>query len=147
MSSAYSNSPTLRLPIADSPLRRRASLFVAVLALGALWYGAERGYPLLALALAPVVAWICWGLRRAPWHGAALSWRQGEWQLCARGQPRRVELLPGAVTLPWLALVPLRYCAGGSRHYLWIFADSVSPAQWRLLRVRLRLPDPGRGAR
>lgn len=147
MSSAYSNSPALRLQIADSPLRRRAYICLVLLALGSLWYCAGRGYPLLAIALAPLLTWVCWSMPGACWQGAELCWRQGAWQLSVREQAHPVALLPGAVALPWVALVPFQLTVGGARRWLWIFADSVPFEQWRRLRVRLRLPDPGRGAR
>ena len=145
MSAAYSNSPELRLQIADSPLRRRAYLLIIAVALAAPWQAADRGYPLLATALVPMLAWLCWGMRRVPFEGAQLSWRRGEWQLAERGKQRRAEVAPGAVALPWVVLLPLRLA--GDRCYLWVFVDSVPRDQWRRLRVRVRLPDPGRGVR
>ncbi len=148
MSSAYSNSPVLRLPIADSPQRRRAVTFAVLVACAALWQIGARGYPLAALALAPAMAWLLHGLLRAPWQGAELHWRGGAWTLRRDAGCLRLQVEPGAVALPWVVLLPFRAASGdGARQYLWIFADAVPREQWRRLRVRVRLPDPGRVGR
>lgn len=147
MSEASLHSPALRLRIVDSPLGRRAFLYVAALALGIPWQLADRGHTVPALALAPLLTWLCWSLRRLPWCGASLSWRLGQWRLEVEGRELAITLAPGAVVLPWVLLFPFRFDGQGARHYLWLFVDGVEARAWRRLRVRVRLPDPGRGAR
>ena len=146
MSAVYLSSPALRLRIADSPLSRRTFLILALIGLGALGQAAARGYPWLAGALAPLLAWLCWGLRHVPLVGAELDWSRGEWRIAVGGSVVPVELATGAVALPWVVLFPYR-CAASRGRYLWVFADSVAPEDWRRLRVRIRLRAPDRGAR
>ena len=141
-----SNSPALRLRIADSPLSRITFVFFAALALGALVHAWVRGYPWLAFGMAPLFTWLCWGLRHVPQRGAELSWSAGEWRLAVGGRALPIALEAGAVALPWVVFVPYRGAVCG-RRCLWVYVDSVSPDDWRRLRVRIRLPDPGRGGR
>ena len=146
MSIAYSNSPALRLQIADSPLSRLTFSFLIVIAFGTVWLAAARGYPLLACGLLPFLAFLCWGLRRVPQQGAELTWSKGQWQVSCEGGVKPIELTAGAVALPWVVYFPYR-CSRQRRRCLWVFVDSVATEEWRRLRVRIRLPDPGPGAR
>ena len=108
--------------------------------------------PLLPLLLAPwsaaVAPW--WGLllaltlleslrsqRRIRRRTGYLSWPPGG-QLRWRDQRWHLQAVPWLT--PWAILLTLRN-AGGQRERLWLFADAMPPAAWRLLRQRLLMPE------
>ncbi|QUG74468.1 hypothetical protein GKQ23_05365 [Erwinia sp. E602] len=61
--------------------------------------------------------------------GRQLRWREQRWHL------QRPPWLT-----PWAILLTLRN-ARGKRERLWLFADAMPPAAWRLLRQRLLMPE------
>lgn len=111
-----------------------------------------HGAALLPLLLAP------WPAALAPWWGGllvltlleslrsqrrircrtgCLSWSLGR-QLRWREQRWHLQAAPWLT--PWAILLTLRN-ARGQRERLWLFADAMPPAAWRLLRQRLLMPE------
>jgi len=147
LSAPYSSSPTLRLTVGHSDIRRAllAGLSLSCLLAICLIWG--RGYPALAAALAPPVLLCLWSLRREPLRGATLQWQRGCWTLGAGHTRRPVRILPASASLRWVILVTWEELPAGRRGRLWLFADSAPADTLRRLRVRLTLESRRTSAR
>ena len=139
MSARCSNSPSLRLAIADSAVRRALHCLFCLLVAAALWRLAQRGYPGTALVLSPLAALACWRLSSQPLVGAVLSWERGEWTLQQGGVARIVSLSPGHCVLPWLIYLAWDKSVDAPAASVFLFPDSARPDELRRLRVRLSL--------
>jgi hypothetical protein len=125
-----------------TPSRRLLGALCALhlLALAAL-AGTALG-PAARLLAGALVAWSLLGqlrahvaLRRA--GATALAYREGQWWLgCADGE-RVVRPCADSTVLPWLIVLRLR--DGDRVRTLLVLADSLGSAQFRRLRVLLRL--------
>lgn len=75
--------------------------------------------------------------RRIRRRCGTLSWQSGR-QWYWREQRWQRQAAPWIT--PWMILLTLRN-SGGQRERLWLFADAMSAAEWRLLRQRLLMPE------
>jgi len=138
LSARYSNSHSLRLVIARSRIYRVLHRAWCLLSMAALYRLGQRGYPLLALMLAPVAIVCCWQTARQTLAGCVLSWNAGQWFISrgARAMPVTVERntsLPRVIYLAWIDP------ADSARGSALLFADSMPESDLRRLRVRLAL--------
>jgi hypothetical protein len=133
------SAPTLALPLRDSRgLRLYGGLLHACAAAGLLALPlpvAGRAALLVALFGSAFVT-----RRRGskPPRALELDGEGGCRLIEANGASRRGRLLPGALALPGLVLLPMRLGAGELRDVA-IAADALAPADLRRLRVRVRL--------
>ena len=138
MSARYSTSPTLHLRIGESKILKYLRLALLLAVLCSLFLVYLDGYPLLVLGLSPFVLWLGWQFRTQPFCGALLCCHEGHWSLDCGGGAQPVKLDQRGVCLPWVIYLPLRGIER-RRQGLWLFADSASQQDLRLLRVRLAL--------
>ena len=139
MSARCSNSPSLRLTIADSVVRRALHCLFCLLVTATFWRLAQRGYPGTALVLSPLAALACWRLSSRPFVGAVISWERGEWTMQQNGVVRIVSLAPGHCVLPWLIYLAWDKSVDAPAASVFLFPDSARPDELRRLRVRLSL--------
>jgi len=139
LSARYSNSPALRLQAGKSPLRAALCGGLCLLGVYALWGVYTRGYPWLAMLLAPGVTGLLWRLGRDPVAGVELCWHRGVWTLERGGVRRPIAVTRRSTATPWVICLAFSDLSGASGGHLWIYSDSVSGEQWRRLRVRLTL--------
>ena len=139
MSARYSTSPSLRLRIGKSRLRAVLyGAFCLVIAY-ALWSLFDRGYPYLLFLLTPLVAVLLWHLRTDPMLGVELCWQKGLWTLERAGVQRRIVITRRSRAMPWWIYLGFNDLTGGSTGHIWLYVDSASGQQLRLLRARLTL--------
>ena len=139
MSTKYSTSPSLRLIVGNSVLRRVLLAGLCFCAVYSLYRLSIRGYPLLALSLLPLAGLSCWRLSVEPLHGAAICWQRGEWTLEQGGDSIAIGIHPGSSCLPWFICLVWTELPAGRKRRLWLFMDSASARELRGLRVRLNL--------
>jgi len=139
LSARYSNSPSLRLVIADSRAGRVLHALFLLVVLYSLFRLSQRGYPLLAVTLLPAVALCCWRLARQRYAGACIIWERGEWSIERGGGCRRVGIHPGSTCLSWVIYLAWVDLATGRRDSVFLLPDSATAQQLRGLRVRLAL--------
>ena len=139
MSARYSTSPTLHLRIGESRLRLALYRALCVICAYALWLLYARGYAVVVVLLALVVAYLLWELRRDPLVGAELRWSQGRWTLERAGLQRMIVLSRRSTATPWVIYLAFADQPAGRGGHLWLYADCASRAQLRRLRVRLTL--------
>ena len=138
MSARYSSSPSLRLVIARSRIYRIAHGGLCLLAVFSLYRLSQRGYPVLALLLAPAVGVCCWQLARQRFVGSVVCWSQGQWSIHTGGDCLPV-MLKRSSCLPWVIYLAWFYAPGKSRGSVFLFSDSAPVQDLRRLRVRLTL--------
>lgn len=139
MSARYSNSPSLRLVIAESRIYRGLHCLLCLLAACGLYRLSLRGYPLLALVLLLPVILACWRLARQRHAGSCISWQRGEWSLERRSSSRGISLSRASTCLPWVVYLAWTEAASAQRGSVFLFADSAPGEQLRGLRVRISL--------
>ena len=139
MSARCSNSPSLRLRIADSRIHRVLHGLLCLLLVAGLCLLSLRGYPLAGLLLLPAVGWGCRQLARQHLAGACISWQLGEWMLEQGGSRCPITLRPGSTCLPWVIHLAWVEAASERRGAVFLFADSAAAEDLRRLRVRLTL--------
>lgn len=142
MSATFSNSPELRLRIAESRYPRLFLLVLVCLHLANLCLlgrSGASGWALAALCLTSLACYCVAALqyRRRRRQRRVLGWRQGQWWLAGESGPRPIEPLRWHC-LPWCTYLAWRE-ADGRRGDLWLFADSAPRDEQRRLRVRLTL--------
>jgi hypothetical protein len=104
-----------------------------------LWQIYRSGHLLLVFIFTPLVMAVLYGTwcDRDAVDGLNI---QGEvWQLCLKDQWIDIELSHAAVILPLFVYLAWRETGSRNRGALCLFSDSVTPRQWRRLRVRLNL--------
>ena len=138
MSVKYSNSPALRLRVASSLICRGLQLACVLCLLCALYLLFNRGYPLLALGLAPLLYVLARHFIRGP-GVEQLCWCQGNWEIERAGVRQPVAVCASSTCLSWVIYFAWRELPSGRRGALWLFADSAPGEQLRRLRVRLAL--------
>lgn len=111
------------------------------------------GYPLGACAALLAALYACiagWGERPG-----AVRRLAGQWQMWFPGRGWvRVEILAPVYSPPWLLALRWRAAETAGEegavkpaaHWLYLWPDSLDPAQWRRLRRELRLAIPGASA-
>jgi hypothetical protein len=99
----------------------------------------DRGYPHINALLAPACGMVLWHLRRYAAEGVQLRWRRGVWTLHDAEHEHHIVPTARSAVTPWAVFLAFEGARGTTSGQLWIFADSVSRSQWRLLRVRLTL--------
>ena len=139
MSARCSNSPSLRLVIADSTIRRVLHCLLCLLAAASLARLAQRGYPSTSLTLLPLAALCCWHLASQPLVGAVIGWERGEWTLQEGEVARVVTLARSRCVFPWLIYLGWQQSADAPAGSVFLFPDSARPDDLRRLRVRLSL--------
>jgi len=139
LSARYSNSPSLRLVIAESRIYRGLHCLLCLLAACSLYRLSLRGYPLLALMLLPPVILACWGPARQRHAGTCINWQRGEWTLERRSSSLGISLNRASTCLPWVVYLAWTEAASARRGSVFLFADSAPAEQLRGLRVRLSL--------
>lgn len=112
-----------------------------------LFWAVTHGAALLALCLlSPGMAFggfvlllLGWSLERGQLRPRGrLEWHaDGHWRIATPAGRRCAALAPGSVCTPWLVVLMLR--EPGRRHCRVLCRDSLDPAVWRRLRVRLRI--------
>jgi membrane-bound toxin of toxin-antitoxin system len=139
LSTRYSTSPSLRLRIADSTLRRVLYVGLCLCVAYCLCRLHLKGYSLLALSLLPVAGLGCWRLAFEPMSGAILCWRRGQWLIERGSSSVPIAIHRGSCCLPWLIYLAWTELPTGRKCRLWLFADSAGAGELRRLRVRLKL--------
>lgn len=139
MSARYSNSPALRLLIARSRIYCLLHFVLSLLAIFGLYRIGERGYPVLALLLLPVMALCCWQTARQTLAGSLLSWKRGQWFISRGAETTPVTLERSSTCLPWVIYLAWIDPARPARRSALLFPDSVPANDLRRLRVRLTL--------
>jgi hypothetical protein len=129
----------MQLTVVDSRLRNRLYGAFCVACLGACWAVLDRGYLPVSVPLALACALVLWQLRRGAAVGVQLRWRQGVWTLRQAGQERTIVPTARSTLTPWVVFFAFEGARDAMPGQFWIYADSVSRLQWRLLRVRLTL--------
>lgn len=139
MLARYSNSSTLNLVIGRSRYRIILhGMLCLCIGLAAMRIY-SRGYPLLALLILPPACLLLWQLYRQPLVGAIIRWQQGNWSVAQGAACEVVSIGSSSAALPWGVYLAWQELPVGRRRSVWLFADSVSAEQLRLLRVRLAL--------
>jgi hypothetical protein len=139
LSARYSASPALRLRIGKSRLRAALHGVLCLVTAYSLWSLFAHGYTRLPLILTPPVASLLWCLRSDPMLGAELCWRQGLWTLKQAGVERVIFLSRRSSAMPWWIYLGFTGQPAGPAGHIWLYVDSASRQQLRLLRVRLTL--------
>ena len=139
MSARSSNSPALRLEIAESRVHSLLLLATCIASLGALYLLCERGYAVLAALLLPCAAATLFRCHRDALAGSWLIWREGHWSLRTGREEVPIELVPPSQALPWAIYLVWREIPAGGRRRAWLFSDCAPREGLRRLRVRLRL--------
>ncbi|HEX5802052.1 MAG TPA: protein YgfX [Azospira sp.] len=125
------------LDVKPSRRLRAALVFAHLAAVLALWLSAIdwrlalAGSVLLSLAL--LVHWR--GLR--PWR-LRLAADGGLYRLAANDDAAKMAVLPGAVVTRWLVVARVRDEREGRARALLVLSDSLSPDEFRALRIWLR---------
>jgi Membrane-bound toxin component of toxin-antitoxin system len=139
LSAKYSTSPSLRLIVGNSALRRVLLAGLFFCAVYSLYRLSISGYPSLALSLLPLAGLCCRRLSVEPLRGAAICWQRGEWTLERGGDSTAIRIHPGSSCLPWLICLVWTELPAGRKRRLWLFVDSADERELRNLRVRLTL--------
>jgi hypothetical protein len=139
LSARCSNSPSLRLLIADSAICRLLYCLLCLLVAASLWRLAQRGYPLTALALLPLAGVCCRRLASRPLAGALIRWERGEWTLQQGGICRTLCFARSHCVFPWLIYLAWNKSLDAPAVSMFLFPDSARPDELRRLRVRLCL--------
>lgn len=139
MSARFSNSPSLRLVIADSAICSLLYCLFCLLVAASLWRLALRGYPVTALALLPLAVLFCRRLASRPLVGAVIRWERGEWTLEQGGVCRTLCRERSHCVSPWLTCLAWNESPEAPAAYVFLFPDSAPADGLRRLRVRLGL--------
>jgi len=140
LSSGYSHSPALHLPLTEPGFPPGLSYLLGAaigLALLALLQRGQFAAALAAAAVAPPA----WRALRGAGRDVAgqLCWRAGRWRLRQAGGECELQPQAGLVACGRWVWLCFRRERDGDRVTLWLYRRGMDAQQWRRLRVRLRL--------
>lgn len=140
MSSGYSHSPALHLPITEPGFPPWLLYALGAAAGVTLLSLVQRGQFAVALAGAAATLPALRALRGAGQDATGqLCWRAGCWRLRRAGEESTLQPCVGLVACGQVAWLRFRRQHDGAGVSLWLYRREMDAQQWRRLCVRLRL--------
>ncbi|MCR9104022.1 MAG: hypothetical protein NXI15_01915 [Gammaproteobacteria bacterium] len=137
--------PTLRLRIAKSRIRWLLWLALCAACLAAIALLFVRGHFALAVGAGVFYSYRLAALGRAERCGLSLVWQDANVAIGSPAAEKPQRCVYANTTLPWAVYLELVAQSDTTKTALWVFSDSLSPRDFRRLRVRTRLAQPATG--